>query len=938
MKKILFIFSLTMLLLGISSCVQEQNDEKKEMIKLSTPTISISSSGLASWDAVSGATSYIFIIDDGEEVATTILSVQLLDNQAICVKAVGDNLNYLDSDFSVTMKYEVNLEEDYGELIVNNITMTVGVPTAPTIIFTNPKYQEEVNFDFSSEKVNYLDGYFVASAKAIIKIRAYTSLLETTFILIAEEYEGLETWQITKRDEKKAYYEANWNKTEGGSVVIGDSFFDTEFWSTFYSTFENGNTFINGVSGSTAQDWTVLATDLLFPLSPSEVIIHIGTNDIYDDKCSSDETIGRITNLFDLIHSKLPNAKLYWFAIEPRTYSVSNFNLAFDDVSYSKITIVNNAIKKISDDLDYLTYLDVSNNCYVDTTTTPPLVNSDFFRDGTHPKIGNYSYYIDALLDCGVKFVENNNSTNDDFNIAISSVIASTNHYLYANGSMVQSEFLASGKLKITSCANNGHIQFNFDGSNFDNRILLWDNDGNKTFTLGHNFAGSNHTNTSLHSISLNEEVSWKLLVSNRHVYFYLNNVLVLIFLNCSFSSPLAIGAESTAVSFYDIEVSKSTDYLNSLKDSIVSRYEGFTSYNQLVLTSDFETTDLDLSSSIVNLKGGFAESSGTFTAVSISNLGILKEKELDNSSITSYITLSNGGRGGIVFGYGDSGYYYFYIKPYSNYYVVELAKVTNNTTNILYSNYVSAGYNPNNPFKMKVLIENSKAYCSFYNSLYEVIELECFGDGVGFASDLSGTKFTSITFTNETHTEYDTLVFGHSYTELWTNYRNDLSNLAYNLNMDFGSIGNIGIGGSIAEHWEEFEDSIVSLNPKLAIYNIGINDLAWGKSPSQIVDSIENLLVNLKTRLGDDFKVVLLSINHCPDRVSYKTKISNTNELMKEMASRYEWILYADVEYAFCTVDGDATTANTALFTDGLHPTKEGYALIVKAIKNVLK
>ena len=73
--------------------------------KLNPPTVNISSSGLASWSAVDGAISYKYKIDGGNEESTTDLSVQLSEGQSISVKAVGDGVNYIDSDYSTSKRY-----------------------------------------------------------------------------------------------------------------------------------------------------------------------------------------------------------------------------------------------------------------------------------------------------------------------------------------------------------------------------------------------------------------------------------------------------------------------------------------------------------------------------------------------------------------------------------------------------------------------------------------------------------------------------------------------------------------------------------------------------------------------------------------------------------------------------------------------------------------
>ncbi len=51
--------------------------------KLGAPTVTISSTGLASWSAVANASSYVYKINGGAETPTTATSVQLTDGQSM---------------------------------------------------------------------------------------------------------------------------------------------------------------------------------------------------------------------------------------------------------------------------------------------------------------------------------------------------------------------------------------------------------------------------------------------------------------------------------------------------------------------------------------------------------------------------------------------------------------------------------------------------------------------------------------------------------------------------------------------------------------------------------------------------------------------------------------------------------------------------------------
>ena len=101
-----------------NSVFYTENTSDPQPTKLATPSVSISSEGLATWTAVENASGYIYRLNDGAEVSTTQTSVQLSDGQSIAVKAVGDGTNYADGDFSASKIYT-------AEQIDTNVTVDI---------------------------------------------------------------------------------------------------------------------------------------------------------------------------------------------------------------------------------------------------------------------------------------------------------------------------------------------------------------------------------------------------------------------------------------------------------------------------------------------------------------------------------------------------------------------------------------------------------------------------------------------------------------------------------------------------------------------------------------------------------------------------------------------------------------------------------------------
>ena len=336
--------------------------------------------------------------------------------------------------------------------------------------------------------------------------------------------------------------------------------------------------------------------------------------------------------------------------------------------------------------------------------------------------------------------------------------------------------------------------------------------------------------------------------------------------------------------------------------------------------------TDLEV------VSGKFTGNNGAVRSGLNNNVALVKDKTMQEGTLTATIKSVGRTKVGLVFGYSFDGVNrsYYRLVACKNTQTVMVEKIVNGSVTTLFSNYLSAGFNTAREFNYKVVINNGDAYCYFWNTLYYVVDMELTGTEVGLYSEGSGAQFSKYNVSSSAQYETcDTLLFGHSYFELWGNYKNDLSNL------NLGNCLNIGIGGSQASHWSKFKESLVRYNAKRAIYMIGINDLTAGVAPQTVINNIKDALLYMK-EINPEFTVVLLSVNHCPARLNIVSKISQTNDLMEALCSQYDWMSYAEIEYAYCD---DGVNPTSTWFTDGLHLTAAGYTQkIVPAIKEALK
>ena len=331
----------------------------------------------------------------------------------------------------------------------------------------------------------------------------------------------------------------------------------------------------------------------------------------------------------------------------------------------------------------------------------------------------------------------------------------------------------------------------------------------------------------------------------------------------------------------------------------------------------------------IVN--GNYTNFNNKIISTEFNSLALIDETSsaLDYSMSMKFVANSNS-KAGLIFDYKDiNNYQYFAVDGYAH--EIVLSKVINGMEEEIERNYISASYKYSSSFNMKIEVSNDKFYCYFFNTMYFSGNMIHKTYAVGFASSVPGAQYYDIEIKNEVVSkDVDTLIIGHSYTELWENYQQDFSIIGLGNN-----ISNIGISGSHSFHWNKLKEEILEYSPELLVYNIGINDLLHNTcNPRTIVNNIKDLLLGLKSQKSD-LEVALLSLNHCVNSYGVTNLIIETNNYMKEVADEYEWIKYVDLENAFCDEGGQV---NPNWFTDGLHPTKEAYKqVIIPAIAKVI-
>lgn len=169
------------------------------------------------------------------------------------------------------------------------------------------------------------------------------------------------------------------------TLFIGDSFFDVRyFWTNFYDHYYGGNdAVLAGIGSTTTYDWEQYLPKLVQKVQPKNLVINLGTNNLFDDNEDAQTASESLQRLLHVIHTACPDTNVYYFSIIKR----SN-----DTNKHKQIAQVNDVIKnQYSRGKDWFTFIDVYDE-----------IGFDKIKDDTiHPKLETYSIYVERLEQLG---------------------------------------------------------------------------------------------------------------------------------------------------------------------------------------------------------------------------------------------------------------------------------------------------------------------------------------------------------------------------------------------------------------------------------------------------------------------------------------------------------------------------------------------------------
>jgi lysophospholipase L1-like esterase len=173
---------------------------------------------------------------------------------------------------------------------------------------------------------------------------------------------------------------------------------------------------------------------------------------------------------------------------------------------------------------------------------------------------------------------------------------------------------------------------------------------------------------------------------------------------------------------------------------------------------------------------------------------------------------------------------------------------------------------------------------------------------------------------------QHGVLFIGSSSIRFWTT-----------LGTDFPGVPSInrGFGGSTIPDSTYYADRIVvPYHPRLIVMYAGDNDVAEGHDASRVLADFKSFVKRVHASLPH-VPIVYIAIKHSIARDHLWPVMHRANQRIRAWASTRNAVRFVDMNPAMAGLDGKPR--RNLLRKDGLHMTRAGYAIWVKAMKPIL-
>ena len=214
--------------------------------------------------------------------------------------------------------------------------------------------------------------------------------------------------QVTWANKFKTQFTTLGLKKENLTLFVGDSYFEQEgWWTNFYNDYSGKNVFTSAIGGTKSWEWIHYLDELVKPYEDSNgsiqnIVVHLGYNEIAgcNNTLTSEILESHIVALLDKIHSRYNDTNIYYFGIGVSSY--------FDTISDKKQRSeeVDALTKAYAEKKSWLTFIDTNDIVQQYLNEHPGYTKASFYKDNTHPKNENYSYFVNSLASAGCVIAE----------------------------------------------------------------------------------------------------------------------------------------------------------------------------------------------------------------------------------------------------------------------------------------------------------------------------------------------------------------------------------------------------------------------------------------------------------------------------------------------------------------------------------------------------
>lgn len=475
-----------------------------------------------------------------------------IDNKkdTVTANAAGKQITVTAKTSKLSTTFKVTTVQNHEIKVADVISWEGYAPSEFTVRFDGE--EEDVTYEYDETKLTLdsVNRTVIGKEVGVFDVKVKAGEKETTFKVehkvVDKTGKNARKWDSSAHDEhvgnmRKKYAD---EATENTTLFIGDSFFDVRwFWTNFYTTYAGKDAILAGSGGATTYDWEQYAHTFLKEAQPKQIVVTVGTNNLYDDQEDAETAYESLQRMFQVIHSILPETQIYYFSIVHR-YNLNDFN---------KISTVNGCMRdQFCAGKDWIKFIDVSGQVSFDR----------MMSDKIHPLLETYSVYVNALDAAGLVLSEKDTSTIADRSFEKTEGFDKRNTVVY-QGAELARYFVLQGKLDITDSVKNAHVAFALNNS--DRRFLIWNRDSaDGIFTVGCQQSGTAiddckenaFTKTAGNTLTL----YWKIVITDNDAYFYVGDTeenvrLRAVYVAIPVSSPIsfALGTEGVTGRLYDM-------------------------------------------------------------------------------------------------------------------------------------------------------------------------------------------------------------------------------------------------------------------------------------------------------------------------------------------------------------------------------------------------